>query len=86
MRLNIELEKKGRKKREARTAGEGLTMAMHQREEQRREKGGGGRTEKARKRETEKEGGAEGAAGTGTRDHRVIIYGVYGGSVNRKGS
>lgn len=61
-------------------------MAMHQREEQRREKGGGGgRTEKARKRETEK-GGAEGAAGTGTRDHRVIIYGVYGGSVNRKGS
>lgn len=84
MRLNIELEKKRGKKREARTAGEGLTMAMHQREEQRREKGGGGRTEKARKRETEKEGGAEGAAGT--RDHRVIIYGVYGGSVNRKGS
>lgn len=38
--------------------------------------------EKARK----EEGGAEGAAGTRSRDHRVIIYGVYGGSVNRKGS
>lgn len=57
-------------------------MAMHQREEQK----GGGKAEKTEKRGTEKEEGAEGAAGTGTRDHRVIIYGVYGGSVNRKGS
>lgn len=69
-RLKIELKKRG--------GEEGLTMAMHhakrkERRRKRRREGGG-----------EKEGG--GAAGTGTGDHRVIIYGVYGGSVNRKGS
>lgn len=45
---------------------------------------------KERRRKRRREGGGEkergGAAGTGTGDHRVIIYGVYGGSVNRKGS
>lgn len=54
---------------------EGLTMAMHHAK----------RKERRRKRRRWKRGGG-GAAGTGTGDHRVIIYGVYGGSVNRKGS
>lgn len=74
--INIELKKK---KKEARTEEEGLTTAMYQGEKSKR---GGEGTEKARK----EEGGAEDAAGTRSRDHRVIIYGVYGGSVNRKGS
>lgn len=52
---------------------------MYQGEKSKR---GGEGMEKARK----EEGGAEDAAGTRSRDHRVIIYGVYGGSVNRKGS
>lgn len=71
--INIELKKK---KKEARTEEEGLTTAMYQ----------GEKSNVVREKARKEEGGAEGAAGTGSRDHRVIIYGVYGGSVNRKGS